>query len=150
MTGSQTFPALTQQTIEEHRQIHFYLDQLARSLKGLDGEEAGTETLRRIAAQIEGLRERLVEHFATEEEGGLFRGIVEQLPESRGAVRELASHHVRALEMLEMTRIRAQYGKREEAELLRTELDAFLRLIREHEEREEALLAEALERERKP
>jgi hypothetical protein len=48
--------------------------------------------------------------------------------------------------MLEMARIRAQYGPAAEGHVLRGELEAFLASLREHELREEALLTRALER----
>lgn len=149
MTGSQTFPALTQQTLDEHQQIHFYLVQLERSLGVLAAAPVEVEPLRRLAAQIDGLRERLVEHFAAEEEGGLFRAISDLMPDTRGEVQALAEQHVRALELLEMSRIRAQYGEVAESAVLRSDLENFVRHLREHETREEALLTRALERDRR-
>lgn len=148
MTGSQTFPALTRQTLEEHQQVHFYLDQLARGLSGLAVGTATTETLRRLAAQIDGLRERLVEHFGSEETGGLFRALTDLMPETRAQVQALAEQHGRALELLDMARVRAQYGETEEAQVLRADLESFIEFVRDHEKREEALLSRALERER--
>ena len=35
MSGSQTFPKLSQQALDEHRQIHFHLDLLAKLHKPL-------------------------------------------------------------------------------------------------------------------
>jgi hypothetical protein len=145
MTGSQTFPALTRQTLEEHQQIHFYLDQLERSLRGLALDPVAVETLRRLAAQIDGLRERLVEHFGVEESGGLFRALSDLMPETRDEIRVLSEQHVRALEALEMSRIRAHYGEPGEAGVLRADLESFVRILREHERREESLLIRALE-----
>jgi hypothetical protein len=57
--SAQTFQRITRQTIDEHRQIHFYLDQVTRTLAGI-GSGADVELLRRLTAQIEGLKERLV------------------------------------------------------------------------------------------
>ena len=147
MTGSQTFPGLTRQVLDEHQQIHFFLQLLARSMQNLEPAGTDAEFLRRIAAQIEGLRERLDEHFAVEEEGGLFRALADLVPESRSEVQALASEHGHILEMLEMARIRAEYGPASEGHILRAELESFLATIGEHERREEALLQRALERE---
>lgn len=146
MTGSQTFPSLTKQTLEEHQQVHFYLDQLERGMKGLMSEPAEVETLRKLAAQIESLRERLQEHFEGEDAGGLLRAVQEILPVVRGELQRLSAQHAQLLEMLAMARTRAQWGQPSEASVLKTELEAFLRTVREHERREEALLARALER----
>ena len=68
MSGSPTFEGLTQETIEEHRQINFFLDQIAVTLDGLKSGLSDEEPMRRLAAQLEGLRERLVEHHTAEEQ----------------------------------------------------------------------------------
>lgn len=146
MTGSQTFPTLTRRIVEEHHLIHFYLDQLEKAVEAL-GPQVEVETLRRLAAQIEGLRERLQEHFASEDDGGMFRAVVDLLPESRADVDRLSRDHQSVLENLEMSRVRAQYGRPSEAPVLRESLKAFLSLLRDHERREEALFTRALERE---
>ena len=80
---TQTFQHLTRETLEEHRQIHFYLDQIAVTLEGLKQGLSDVEPMRRLAAQIEGLKERLVEHHQAEEQGGLFQAILEVMPERR-------------------------------------------------------------------
>src|SRR6185295_5919113 len=92
MSGSQTFQRITRQTIDEHRQIHFYLDQVSLTLKSLvSGSEV--EPLRRLAAQIEGLKERLLEHHHAEEKGGLFQAILEAMPDCRVEVSRLTLQH---------------------------------------------------------
>ena len=35
MSGSQTFPKLSRQALEEHRHIHFHLDLLAKAIEAL-------------------------------------------------------------------------------------------------------------------
>lgn len=147
MTGSPTFQALTRESLERHQQIQFFLDQLERTLKALQVEGVAVETLRRVAAQIEGLLERLGEHFESEEKGGLFRAVLDVLPEAAGEIHQLSVQHARVVEMLEMARTRAQWGTSSEADVLRAELEAFLRKIRDHESREEALIARAIGRE---
>lgn len=142
---TQTVPKLTRQALEEHQQLSFYLDQLERSLATLDDAAADVETMRRMSARVEGLRERLIEHFASEEVDGLFRALGEAVPQVRGAILELAGQHAQILTLLEMSRIRAQYGGGDEAQDLRRDLVAFLRVVREHEAQEEALLARAVQ-----
>ena len=116
-------------------------------MQGLEPAGPGPDVLRRIAAEIDGLRERLDEHFAVEEEGGLFRALADLLPEARSEVQALAGEHGRVLELLEMARIRAEYGPASEGHILRAELETFLAAIGDHERREEGLLQRALERE---
>ena len=67
MTGSMTLEQRSQDILEEHRQIHFYLDQVEVTLEELRHGTSDEEPMRRLAAQIEGLKERLVEHHKTEE-----------------------------------------------------------------------------------
>jgi hypothetical protein len=146
MSGSQTFQRITRQTIDEHRQIHFYLDQVALTLKSIGG---GTteEALRRLAAQIEGLKERLLEHHHAEEKGGLFQAILEAMPDCRVEVSRLTLQHDKMIEILEMARIHAQCGSAAEAAALRADLESFLEMFRRHEQDEEQLLKLALTRE---
>ena len=89
MSGSQTFQGLTPETIEEHHQIYFYLDQVAQSLNGLRDGVSDVEPMRRLAAQLQGLRERLLEHNQIEEKGGLFHAVLEALPSRRVEVDRL-------------------------------------------------------------
>ncbi len=146
MSGSQTFQRITRQTIDEHRQIHFYLDQVSLTLKSLGG---GTELepLRRLAAQIEGLKERLLEHHHAEEKGGLFQAILEAMPDCRVEVSRLTLQHDKMIEVLEMARIHAQCGGATEGTSLRTDLEGFLEMFRRHEQDEEQLLKLAMTRE---
>jgi len=146
MSGSQTFQRITRQTIDEHRQIHFYLDQVALTLKSI-GSGAEVEPLRRLAAQIEGLKERLLEHHHFEERGGLFQAILEAMPDRRVEVSRLTLQHDKMIEILEMARIHAQCGAAAEAESLRTDLQGFLEMFRRHEQDEEQLLKLAMTRE---
>ncbi len=64
--GSQTFQGLTREALEDHRQIHFYLDQMAQSLAGLTEGLCDVEPMRRLAAEVQGLKERLTEHHQTD------------------------------------------------------------------------------------
>lgn len=146
MSGSQTFQRLTQDAIDEHRQIHFYLDQVAETLKSLKEGLSDVEPLRRLAAQLGGLKERLLEHHQVEERGGLFHAILEALPSRRVEVDRLLHQHDKMIEILEMARIHAQHGEIAEADGLRVDLEEFLETFRQHEHDEEDLLRLALER----
>jgi hypothetical protein len=146
MEGSRIYENLTEQTLEEHRQIHFYLDQIETALRSLDGA-TDVEPLRRLAAQLESVKERLVEHHQIEEQGRLYPTILEVLPEAREELLKLRQQHEKMVEVLELARIHAEFGKLEEASDLKSDLEHFLRMIREHEKAEEDLLERAIERE---
>jgi len=147
MTGFQTLEQRTQSILEEHRQIHFYLDQVEVTLNELTGGHSDGEPMGRLAAQIEGLRERLVEHHEAEECGGLFQAILEVMPERRVEISRLVSEHEKIIEVLEMARIFAQCGEVDEADALQVDLREFLEMFRSHERREDHLLQEAINRE---
>lgn len=147
MNGSQTFQRITEETLEEHRQIHFYLDQICQTLEGLEVGLSDVEPMRRLAAQIEALKERLVEHHHSEERGGLFQAVLEILPECRVEISRLINQHERIIEILEMARIHAQRGDPTEADDLRVDLQSFLAMFRQHEQQEDQLLRRAIERE---
>lgn len=147
MNGSPTTHQLVKDALEQHKQIHFYLDQLSAALGTMREGLSDTEPMRRLAAQIEGLKERIVEHHHLEERGGLFRAILEALPEARVEVSRLVRQHERMTEILEMARIHAQRGEASEAMGLRVDLERFMIMFREHERAEEQLIEEAIQRE---
>jgi len=147
MSGQQTFQRITEATLEEHRQINFYLDQISVSLDALPVSGTDVEPMRRLAAQIDGLKERLSEHHQTEEQGGLFQAILETLPDCRVEISRLTRQHERIIEILEVARIHALHGEPSEAAALREDLKNFLEMFRAHEAEEEQLFRRAMERE---
>ena len=147
MTGFKTLEQRTQNTLEEHRQICFYLDQVEVTLNGLRDGLSDSEPMRRLAAQIEGLKERLIDHHQAEEQGGLFQAILEVMPELRVEISRLIKEHEKMIEILEMARIYAQCGEVDEADALRVDLRNFLEMFRTHERSEDHLLQEAINRE---
>jgi hemerythrin-like domain-containing protein len=149
MNGSQTFQSITREALEEHRQIHFFLDQVSRTLESMREELTDVEPMRRLGAQIEALKERLVEHHQIEERGGLFQVVLELLPERRVEIDRLIGEHDRMIEILEMARLHAQGGEATDADALRVDLEGFLEMFREHERAEDQLLLLAMERETK-
>jgi len=89
MTGSQIFSKLNEQALEEHGLIHFHIDQLERALADLDPASAQPETLLTVAVRIDSFKERLDEHFGTEENGGLLQGIQDALPQTESDIRRI-------------------------------------------------------------
>jgi len=146
MTGPQTFPKLTEEALEAHRQIHFYLDQIERAVTELDPAAADAETLMTIAARISSLKERIEEHVKDEEDGGLYQGIMDALPQAESDVMRLMAQHERIVQSLEFAHAAARTKEPTAARRLKTELEALVALMREHEAEEEALIARALER----
>ena len=147
MSGSPTSRQLARAALDQHQQIHFYLDQVSQSLQGLRCGPSDVEPMRRLAAQIEGLTERLREHHQLEEKLGLFRAILEALPQARIEIGRLIKEHERMIEILEMARIHAQCGEPAEADSLCIDLDKFLEMFRKHERAEEKLIREAIDEE---
>jgi hypothetical protein len=144
MSGSQIFAKLSEQGLEEHGLIHFHIDQLERALSDLDPAHAQPETLRTVAVRIDSFKERLTEHFGTEEDGGLLQGILDALPQTDSDIRRIRAQHTRLIESLEKARVIARRGDPIEAPILKEELDRFLAMVREHEREEEALVKRAL------
>jgi len=144
MSGSQTFERIGRAALDAHRQIHFYLDRISRSVELLQEGLTDVEPLRRLAAEIEGLKERLAEHIQAEESGGLYQAILDALPACRVEVDRLANQHGRMIEFLEMAQLHAQRGEVADADALRVDFQDFLAMFREHEQAEERLLVEAM------
>jgi len=144
MTGSQTFSKLSEMALDEHGLIHFHLDQLERALLDLDPADAQPEALRTVAVRIDSFRERLDEHFDTEEVGGFLQGILDALPQTESDVRRIRTQHARLGEALERARAIARRGDPIEVSALKEELDRFLAMMREHEQEEDALVKRAL------
>lgn len=144
MNGPQTFPKLSDQSMEEHGLIHFYLDQLERAVKDLGAGPVDPDTMRMIAVRIDSFKERLEEHFASEEEGGLLQGVQDALPQAESDVRRIRTQHARMGEALDAVRAIARRGDPAGAQALRSELNKLVGMIREHEREEDALVKRAL------
>jgi hemerythrin-like domain-containing protein len=148
MSETQTFDRISREALEEHRQIHFYLDQIDVTLKGLGQGRSVGELLQRLGAQLEGLREQLIEHYRAEQQG-LFPAIAELLPDCAVEIERLKGEHAKMIEILEMARIHLQQSGRSDARVLRDDIEGFLELFRRHESAEERLLGRAIEKEAK-
>lgn len=144
MNGPQTFPKLSDQSLEEHGLIHFHLDQLERALKDLDAGAVDAEMLRTIAVRVDSFKERLDEHFTAEEDGGLLQGVQDALPQAESDVRRIRTQHTRMIVALEGVRAIARRADPAEAPALKAELHKLLAMIREHEREEDALVKRAL------
>lgn len=146
MSGSQTFPKLTAEALEEHRQIHFHVNLLSKSLEALDDSEVDADRMLDVAARIESLRERLEEHFKSEEDSGLYQGILDALPQAELDVMRLMSEHERMLLDLEGARTIARGKNPADVPILRSEIGRAIATLRDHEREEEALVQRALSR----
>lgn len=143
MSGSPAFQHLSVESLEEHRQVHFYLDQLMRTLSEIEAGAAGATD--QLSAELGSLIERLTEHFTSEEQGGLYDGVVDLLPNLTGEVRRLSEQHARLLDTLEMARLHVQRAGAAGLPALRQDLAIFVEVLRAHEHAEEELLRQALE-----
>lgn len=146
MNGSQTFQKLSAESLEEHRQIHFHVEQLAKALLALDPRTADEGSLAEIGARIESLKERLEEHFKGEEDAGLYQGILDALPQAEPDVMRLMAQHERILADLDGAKSIARRRDPAETASLRAELERALGVLRDHEHEEEALVQRALAR----
>ena len=143
MSEPRTFERLTEQSLEEHGQIHFFLEQLRKALGDVVPGQAGVEPMRRVAAELEGLVERLREHFQREEEG-LFHALVDADETCGADVRRLENQHERLMEILEMARIHAARGEAADAALLKEDIEGFMAVLAAHEGAEDALFRRTL------
>ena len=144
MTGPQTFSKLSSESLDEHGLIHFHLDQLERAAEQLAASPADPETLRTIAVRIDSFKERLEEHFAHEEDGGLLQGVQDALPQAESDVKRIRAQHARMAESLERVRGIARRGDTAEIAALQVELRRLIATIREHEQEEDSLVKRAL------
>ena len=148
MNDSQTFEPLTMESLDEHRQVHFYLDQIQATLGSLDATSEDAEPLRRLSSQVQSLAERLAEHNHAEERvGGWFQAILEALPDKRVEIDRLTRQHHKFVEILEMARMHADGCSPDRASELRDDLLGYLEVIRRHEHAEEVLMRLALDKE---
>ena len=146
MSGSQTFPKLTAEALEEHRQIHFHVNQLKKALDAMGTPALDSDRMLDVAARIDSLKERLEEHFRSEEDAGLYQAILDALPQAESDVMRLMSEHERMLRDLEGARSLARKKDPADAAFLRADLERMLGVLRDHEREEEALLQRALPR----
>lgn len=146
MSGSQTFPKLTAEALEEHRQIHFHVNQLKKALEAMGAPDIDSERMMDVAARIDSLKERLEEHFKGEEDAGLFQGILDAVPQAESDVMRLMSEHERILRDLDGSRTLARKKDPADAAFLRTDLERILGVLRDHEREEEDLVQRALSR----
>lgn len=147
MNGTPASDHLAREVLDQHQQIHFYLDRIAETLEQLEPDLSDVEPMRRLAAELQGLKERLVEHHDLEERGGLFNSILEALPATRVEISRLIRAHARMIDVLELAAIHAQQGAPSSAHALRVDLSGFVQMFRDHENEEERLIRDAMARE---
>lgn len=138
--------AISRKSLEEHEQIHFFLDRLEAALGDLDPACGNADALQRLVAVIAGLQEQIAEHHQAEE-AVLFQAIVDRVPEAEDEVLALSEEHRKIMEILEMARIHARNSDTADVAHLQEDLTDYLGMIREHESREKELLQQAISRE---
>lgn len=144
MSGPQTYETLSREALEQHQQIHFFLERIEASLHAIEEGGGDPEQIARFAAEVESFRDRIAEHHRHEVEGGLFQAIVETLPDAAPEVHRLKEQHERIGTILEMARLHARNARPADIAALRDELLEFVETMREHERAEETLFRRAL------
>ena len=144
MAGTPTFDRISEATLDQHRQIHFFLERLERAVEQLDDTGTDPEPLSRLPMVIDSLRERLEEHNAGEDDGGLLQGVIDAVPEAEDEVLALVEQHERFARELRRARARAASASGGDVPALREDLIELVRTLREHERAEEVLLERAL------
>lgn len=144
MSGSPTFPKLTEQSLDEHEVIQFHLDQLERGIREFEPANATAETMRELAVRIDSFKDRLEEHFRLEEDGGMLQSVTDALPQAESDIRRIRAEHSRIAAALDEVRRSARSADLPEPVALKTELERILSTIREHEREEDALVRRAL------
>jgi hypothetical protein len=140
-----TLPSLTHSVLEDHRRMHKSIETLrsvVRTGRTLAGAPRGE-----VAALVMDLRRRLGHHFAAEEEGGLFEQIERSTPGSAESCARLRAQHAAILNGLDRTRnaLPAQPATSAALESWAASMRAVLAEVKDHEEREDALLLAGLE-----
>jgi hypothetical protein len=64
-----------------------------------------------MAVRIDSFKERLDEHFASEEDGGLLQGLQDALPQAESDVKRIRAQHTRMREALDAVRAIARRGR---------------------------------------
>ena len=146
MNMPQTDAVISRESLEQHEQIHFFLDRLGEAVAELGTAGMDVELMRRLAAVIASLKEHLTEHIKVEE-SMLFQGIVDRLPEAENEILALSDQHPKILAILEMARIHALNGEPDGAAGLQADMEGYLGMIRDHEKAEGELLRQALKQE---
>jgi len=118
-------------TLAEHRALHALLGEVERAAAAAD--EA-------LARRLDSLRERLVVHFAGEEESGLFEQIQDLAPEQARECARLCEEHKDLLLRLDGIRSGGAEGAARAAEVR-----AFLGALADHEARENEILTWVLD-----
>jgi hemerythrin-like domain-containing protein len=140
-------PDRATETLEEHSRLHAAVDTIEAVLAfpPRHGSDLWTAT---VVERLDTLHAALAVHFAAEEGRRLFEMIEEEKPGSAAACRRLRGEHRRLLTDLGSLRadLAAAKGDRAPQRGWVRRARVFLRALREHEETENALLFDAVER----
>lgn len=100
-----------------------------------------------IASMADDLLEYLEHHFEAEERpGGFFDAVLKNAPRHESHVAELRAEHAALRESLQAVRKRIEAPYKEASEEVVADVAAFVKAMRDHERRENALIQDALER----
>ena len=140
-----TLASLTHSVLEDHRRMNesiAALESIVRTGRTLAGAPRGE-----VAALVTDLRRRLGRHFAAEEEGGLFQQIERSVPDAAASCARLRAQHAAILTALDRSRsaLPPQPAASTALESWAASLRAVVAEVKDHEEREDALLLAALE-----
>jgi hypothetical protein len=138
MTNEPTAAASLHQVAIDHHQLHDLVGQLSFALRG---QQYHTADLARLFHELELL---LIEHFAREERGGYFEGIIEARPNLKSRVDALIVQHARMLQAV--CEMQSRLGQRQlylpSQEMARA-FDEFLGDFEAHEAEENDLVQDA-------
>ncbi len=131
----------TRRTGESFEVDHAYIRQMLKWLGGAEDEEA-------LAVLLADFDEYLRKHFASEERnGGLFASVVAHAPRRQHAVEALRREHDELLEDVAALQRELAEPEGKASEALRRRVRAFVAKLSRHEQREDGLLQDALQRE---
>ena len=140
-----TLESLTHSVLEDHRRMNqtiVALESIVRTARTLADAPRG-----RVAGLVADLRRRTSRHFAGEEEGGLFEQIEHSAPDAAASCARLRAQHAAILAALDRSRSELPQRPATSAALERwaASVRGVLAELKDHEEREDALLLAALD-----
>jgi hypothetical protein len=95
-----------------------------------------------LSACLERVRASLEEHFRFEEDNGYLASVLQRRPYLETTVRRLADEHVEILRALDLLREQARQAEAVTCQM-RDVIAQWLRRVRRHEQREDALVEDA-------
>jgi iron-sulfur cluster repair protein YtfE (RIC family) len=133
--------------LKEHREIRHTLGRIDAMLAHPPEKEARPDWLQDLTSRLRTLRPELEEHFASEQEGGLFEEIEREMPGMAETSRRLLHEHQEILErlddLLDTASVMPPFDVPFQSFVSRAR--AFSEGLAAHESRENEILMQALE-----